>query len=142
MITVKWANEKKTIILWKFGESWTREEFHAATSLSRRLALSVEHTIHILVDISLANNTPSGVITLARTGMRSRTGNLGRVVVITKTHLWHRLYHYMEQVYPSDSIPLVFVKSFEEATEILPFDSEGYHSHQSGIATSLASLVR
>ena len=145
MITVMWKNEEKTIVIWRFGESWTREEFYDAQALSKRLTQSVDHIVHVIVDLLLVGNTPSSVITLARAGMRARSSNSGCVVVVARSHLWARLYQYMQSVYPMDLIPVTFMKSDTEAMETLQqsMSPDGCNSIQLNVnSTRFTSLVR
>lgn len=119
MIQVTWGNTEKTRLIMKFGVRWSRSEFWTASKSARNMMLSVEHSVDLLADMTLSFSTPRNVIHLVLSGMRTKTDNLGKVVVVSPTNLWLRLYQYIERAYPMDAIPVKFVETDAEAMEIL-----------------------
>lgn len=119
MITVQWANTEKTLLKWQFHHRWTRTDFLNACHTSKAMITNIDHTIHILVDLTDSRSHPSNIIYLVLTGMRMKTETTGQIVLISPSQLWLRLYQYMKRVYAKDMLPVEFVSSHYEATMVL-----------------------
>lgn len=127
MIQVVWANSEKTVLLMTFGYRWSRADFWNACQTAYRKVSSVDHTVDVIVDLSRSYSSVQNIVYLALSGMRMSADNTGKVVIISSSNLWLRLYHYIKRVYPADVLPVEFVAGYGEAMRVLekPFFVDG-----------------
>jgi len=133
---VTWANPQQTALLISFGKYWTRADFWQMCQQAYQMTASAKQTVNIIVDLSVSYTTPHNIIYLVLSGMRMRTDNVGKVVVISESQLWINLYHYMRRAYPLDVCKVEFVSGFHEAAQVLDtsffVDGTTAHATQQG----------
>ena len=61
MITVEWDNPEKTVLLMTFHPGWTWQDIYDASDEAYGFVDSVDHTVHILVDLSSVDNIAKGL---------------------------------------------------------------------------------
>lgn len=128
MINLTWAESDNKLLIWKFGQRWSRIDFLNACQKSRQMVESADHRVNILIDLSESRFYPTNLIYLTRTGMRMRSENTGQVMIVSESLLWLRLYQHFMQVYPMNSLPVEFMSSYHEAIQALQtsaHDSQG-----------------
>lgn len=131
-----WESPSKTLLIMKFGMRWSRTDFWNASRIARNMIMSVEHPVNILADLSLSFSTPQNIIHLVLSGMRSKADNVGKVVVISPTNLWLRLYQYLSRAYAADVLPVCFVETYEEAMTCFGIAADDSLSAYSGNSSS------
>jgi len=94
-------------------------DFLMACQKAQHMVASVEHTIDIWVDLSSVRSYPTSLMYLIHTGIRMRTQNTGKVIVVTESKMWSRLYQHFIQIYPMDALPIEFVGTEEKISHKL-----------------------
>lgn len=119
MITLNWVGSKQMVLIWEFGQRWSRTDFLMACQKSLTMTKSVDHSVNIIIDLSQSRFYPSNLMYLAYSGIQMRCKNIGTVVVVSESQLWSRLYHHLTQIYSMDSLSVQFVTSLDAAGYIL-----------------------
>lgn len=62
MITVEWANEAKTVVRWRFINTWTWDDFYAAQKEVDAMIDTVDGIVDGIILTSASQNLPSGAL--------------------------------------------------------------------------------
>jgi len=83
-IELLWDNKDKTVIRQVFDGRWTWEEFYQMNcNRIPEMMQSVDHTVHVFSDFSVARGVPiGGALTHARNVMRYYPENWGILVIV------------------------------------------------------------
>lgn len=119
MITLTWADTEQTLLEWKFGQRWSCSDFLTACQKAQHMMVTVEHTVDMVIDLSIVRFYPTNLMYLVHTGLRMRSQNTGQIIVVTESSLWSRLYHHFIQIYPMTVLPIKFVSSDQKTAQML-----------------------
>lgn len=85
-IEVEWYDEAKNIIVQRYPEAWSWDEFKRLQDIVPPMMREVSHTVHVVGDFSKHQYIPAGnPILHARNLMDSYPENFGMLIIITRT---------------------------------------------------------
>ncbi len=119
MITLTWADAEQTLLEWKFGQRWSSVDFLMACQKAQHMVKTIDHSVNMLIDLSIVRFYPTNLMYLMQTGIRMRTKNTGNVIVVTESTLWSRLYQHFIQIYPTSTLSIEFVSADQKTAQIL-----------------------
>lgn len=123
-ITVDWLDDRQTCVLWQFHRRWTADEYFEAVECSNRLIASKWSPVDVIADLGDYVPTTHNVLVLARRGFGYRPANLGRVIIVSQSAFWQRVYRMIGQ-HPfigGHSIQLAFDLNEAQAALIAAID--------------------
>lgn len=120
-ITVTWNTP--SVILLQFMPGWTWNDLYAAIKQADTLIASVEHTVHLIIDITRAGRIPGDFLRVAGDVFANGAArpNEGRRVVVGAGALIRAGYSTLARVYGGDlrDRPFHFTSSLDEARALL-----------------------
>jgi hypothetical protein len=119
MIQLTWENSENKLLIWQFDQRWSRADFLNACQKSQHMIETAGHPVNMLMDLSESQFYPSNLIYMGLVWMRSHAGKTDKVVVISPSRLWDRIYRHIFGIYSMDFLPVEFVSSCDEAMTIL-----------------------
>ncbi len=120
MISFGWGDYDHTYGVIEFNGDWTTENLVTSVSTIYNELKTANKPINLMIDLRHSAVPPTSVMGVASRIVTGRsTFPLGRVIVITKTFLWKRLYDAMSQSRLDYSIDIHFVESIDKAYELL-----------------------
>jgi hypothetical protein len=119
VITLTWADSEKNLLIWEFGQRWSATDFMTACQTSKQMKSSVTHSVDVVMDLSKSQFYPMNLMSLMRTAMRTRCHNTGKVMLVSESNLWSRLYQHVKKIYPKDVVQVEFVSSLTMAMKNL-----------------------
>lgn len=122
-INIVWANSEQTAIHIAFAPGWTWEHLKSAIQRADSMIASVEHTVHLLIDLSSAGGIPGDFMTMAGdilNGGAARV-NEGAKVVVGAGRLIRMAYGGFLRVYGQQlkGRPFLFASDIDEAQAII-----------------------
>ena len=89
---VEWDNPEKTIIRVTYPEKWTWNDFFESMVEETALMRTVQHTVHLLVDLRQSKSIPvGGALTHSRNALNDLPDNWGILAVVSTNVLIQRL---------------------------------------------------
>lgn len=119
MINLNWADSEKKLLIWHFGQQWSRIDFLNACQKSQYMMNSTDHLVNILVDLSASRSYPSNLTYMWLIWMRSHAKKTDKVALISSSQVWSRVSQHIFSVYSIDSLSIDFVDSYSEAVKML-----------------------
>lgn len=121
-IDVKWANDAQNIVHLTFERGWTWEDLKQAIQQADKLIDSVEHTVHLLIDIrngGIPNDFLGAAGDIFAQG--EARANEGKRIVIGAGMFIRAAYRSLQAVYGAKLAdrPFHFAANAEEAHEII-----------------------
>lgn len=120
-ITVTWSTP--SVVLLQFAPGWTWSDLYAAIKQADTLIASVEHTVHLVIDLTRAGRIPGDLVQVAGDVFASGTArpNEGQRVVVGAGPLIRAGYSALARVYGGDlrARPFRFTGSLDEAHALL-----------------------
>lgn len=120
-ITVTWSTP--SVVLLQFTPGWTWNDLYAAIKQADTFIASVEHTVHLVVDLTRAGRIPGDFMRVAGDVFASGAArpNEGRRVVVGASPLIRAGYSALARVYGGDlrARPFHFTGSLDEAHALL-----------------------
>ena len=119
-ITLNWDNEQQTIILIEYERPWNWDDFDQTAHELINMMGQVDHTVHIIFDISHAGMPPGGAMTRFKRVMQIEHPNRGQLVFISTpalTTFIRLVRHALNKIDPGDddTPPFEFVQTLAEA---------------------------
>lgn len=122
-ITVNWADAEQSIINLEFQPGWTWDDLYVAIRQADALIISVDHTVHLLIDIRKAGGLPGDFMRVAGDIFDSgeARANEGQKVVVGAGRLLQMAYGAFLRVYGHrlKNRPFHFTGSLDEAYALL-----------------------
>ena len=120
MITLTWADSDKQLLKWDFGQRWSRGDFLDACQEAHHMVETANHPVNLLIDLSASRFYPLNLMSLVHAGIQMKTEkSIEKVVVVSSSKLWSRLYLHLIRVYPMDTLPVDFVSSYQDPMQKL-----------------------
>jgi hypothetical protein len=127
-IAIQWHNPHRTAIHLELKRGWTWEELKDAIQEVDKMITSVEHAVHIIIDIRKAGSIPSDFMSMAGDIFASgdARSNEGKRVVIGAGSLIRIAYSGVLAIYGHKlaSRPFHFASNLNEAYEMIGEPSE------------------
>ena len=122
-IEIQWDNPEQTIIRLELKRSWTWEELDQAIHEADKLITSVNHMVHIIIDIRKAGGIPSDFMSMAGDIFASgdARSNEGKRVVVGAGSLIRIAYSGVLAVYGHKlaNRPFLFAANMDEAYKLI-----------------------
>lgn len=122
-IAIQWHNLAQTVIHLELRRGWMWEELTDAIQEVDRLITSVEHTVHIVIDIRKAGSIPGDFMSMAGDIFASgdARSNEGKRVVIGAGGLIRIAYSGVLAIYGHKlaNRPFLFASDLDEAYELI-----------------------
>lgn len=123
-ITLNWDNAQQTIILIQYERPWSWDDFDQTAHDLINMMGQVDHTIHIIFDISHAGMPPGGAMTRFKRVLDIKHVNRGRLIFISTpalTTFIRLVRHALNKIDPEndDAPPFEFVQTLPEARTLL-----------------------
>lgn len=120
MINFGWGDYDRTYGVVEFNGDWTTENLVTSVSTIYNELKTANQPINLMIDLRYSAVPPTSVMGVASRIVTGRsTFPIGRVIVITKTFLWKRLYDAMSQTRLGYSIDIHFVEDIDTAYQLL-----------------------
>lgn len=122
-ISVGWHNSDHTIVTLKFQRGWSWSNLYAALQQADEFIGSVQHTVHLLIDLREGGRLPLDFMSVAGDLFSSGDArpNEGKRVVVGAGRLVRAAYGSLLRVYGSKLAerPIQFADTLEQAIELL-----------------------
>ncbi len=117
-VTVDWYNPEKTILCYTFDVQWTWDDIQNVLEIAFSLIDSVDHPIHVLLDLR-ANTSPPRI---SAAGLRqvahspaTHHPNVTRIIIIGGGPMIRVLYDIFSRIYPQAAAYYQFADTLETA---------------------------
>jgi hypothetical protein len=118
-ISILWDNAEKTVIQYHFEGRWTWDEFHHALAEGNAMMDSVDHTVHVIVNMQNSMALPRGAIThIANLRIRKHR-RIGVTILIGASQLIQAIHSAMITIYPGIDKNFKMLPTLEEARAAL-----------------------
>ena len=123
-VSVRWDNERKTILRFIFWNEWETDQYLEAFNEAMTMIEDVSHVVDIINDLRTESFIPKGdTVSLFRNIIDSLPENAGIIVYVNNDVVQQRLYSVQSQFYqitnPRKPKRLFMVESVKEAYEII-----------------------
>jgi hypothetical protein len=122
-IEVNWANNTQTIIHLTFQRGWTWDDLEQALDRADAMIGSVQHMVHLVIDIRNGGGLPRDFITVAGDlfAQGQPRANEGQLVVVGAGIMMRAAYRGLLNIYGTQlqNRPFLFASSPEEAQTLL-----------------------
>lgn len=116
-IKVEWETDEKVVLLSIYEGTWDLDEFYAATHVINTMMDSVDHKVHLILDMRKSRGLPKGFIGAIRITGKKRHPCLGTMVLVGGNLLVRMFNDMFLKLYPrpDESKPMHMVANYEEA---------------------------
>jgi hypothetical protein len=114
-----WHNDEKTILRQVYLEGATLQDFYEVVDESYEMATSVDHTVHIIIDVTQTSRIPGNIISGMRYAANKIPPNRGLVVSVGLGTFMDMILGVTKKIYPTLAQNSYAVKTFEEAEKII-----------------------
>lgn len=122
-IAIGWYNPEQTIIHLELKRGWKWDQLKKAIAEADTMIISVEHTVHVLIDIRQAGGVPTDFLSAAGEIFASGDArpNEGKKVVVGAGLLVRTAYNGLVSVYGHKLAkrPFLFAANIQEARTLL-----------------------
>lgn len=118
MITYDWGNHEDTLMVVYFVGRWDLDEFRYASNEIVQLAQCRDEPIVILIDLRRSSGAPTGIMPIAFQYGRTYPKNIQRVIIISRTIIWEKLWDTIETIFGKTNFPIHFVKEVDMAYQL------------------------
>jgi hypothetical protein len=120
-ITVQWDNAEKSIVRYIYEGPWTLNDFNTAYLQARELMDTVDHKVHLIIDVTKSGLLPSNVLARSQSVARRHHPNEGSVVIVGASTFIRSLLEIYQRVYSDLVAPGKFhtAPNLEEARRLL-----------------------
>jgi hypothetical protein len=123
-ITVEWGNAEQSIVVIRYEGRWDGKDVHTALDQVFDMLSTVDHTVDFIVDMSQSKSTPTNLLAAAGRVER-RAPNTGRTVIVAVNTYLKAIADIARYVAPKTVGRTYFVKTLEEAYEVLSVNQPG-----------------
>ncbi len=102
-VNISWYDEDEDILHYRFGETWTWEEYEPILKTGRCMMRRKPHYVAVLNDMRETINTPNMLIPKAKQTIDSRPPNTGMVIFVTSSLFFSSLFDVLTRLYPDIS---------------------------------------
>ena len=99
-VTVRWEDETRRILRYRFDGMWNWDEYYSALIQGRRMMSEVQHRVCILNDMQNTSFVPDSFLIRARAVMETRPANAGLGVFISSDRFFQSMHQVFARLYP------------------------------------------
>jgi len=118
-IAVSWDNPQRTIICFDFSQGWDWDDVYAASDQATTMLDSVEHTVHIIMDIRNGGKIPGDLMSHAERIASGHHPRRGMMIVVGANRLLRTVGGGLRKLFPDATRNVIFASDLEEAYEII-----------------------
>ncbi|MCU0511545.1 MAG: hypothetical protein MUE40_03150 [Anaerolineae bacterium] len=122
-ISVGWYDGAQTILIWRFGESWTWDEYYAALEQTNQVLRRCSQPVALIVDTREARSFPRGLLTHAANGIETRQEGIWLAVVVIGHPVLRAIYdHFLpiaERLLPRQGLKMTHADDVESALRLI-----------------------
>ncbi len=118
-IRLTWDNDRKSVLRQQFEGSWELEDFYRAVDKTRKLLDGLSHTVHIILDTTLSERTPSNLLSAMRYVDSKVAPNQGEIVVVGADESLRSMLEIASRIAPDATGGGYFVDTLPEAYKLL-----------------------
>lgn len=121
-ITTIWDNPEQSIIRYVYEGKWTLTEFHQAFDTAYKMMNTVDHKVHLIIDVQNSTILPSGILSQGRTATnRAKHPNHGIILIVGANGLIRAMFDIFKKIYGQnvDATSYQFASNLDEAYKIL-----------------------
>lgn len=125
-VTIRWYDDKKTILLTEYSGRWTLEEYHRMIDAAVELNQGIPHTVHRIVDFTTAENTlPRNWLGGLRSNQRRIPNNIGCVVLVGAGTMMRTFTKIAEKLGYTGKSDLRFAETVMQAEQLIRSQCDG-----------------
>lgn len=121
-IDVFWDDDAQTTIRYKFGEEWALQDLLAATQADDALMDMVDHTVHLIFDMTDTKALPAGLVSSMRALETEISDQLGLIVLVGATTFFESLSNIFYNIFATGKKGLAAFKTattLDEARQLI-----------------------
>jgi len=118
-ITIQWDNTNQSVLLIAVSGLWSLEERNQTVEKAFAMIRSVDHPVHVMLDVSRNRFTPSNFLPLMYQAANERPASMSSVVIVTNRTLVRIVVNTFLKLYPSVTLNIHFVASILEARQYI-----------------------
>ncbi len=123
-VSTQWDNEEKTVIRYVYEGRWTWDEYYPAHQEAREMTKSVEHIVHVIVDVRNSTLLPKGALTHSRSALDNKPANEGITVIVGANFFIQVMANAARRIDPEPCKRYRFGSTIEEAHALLAKQEE------------------
>lgn len=125
-IHVGWGNEEEDLLLWKFENGWTEQDYYESHELLTDMCASKVNQVDVIIDLRRVIKAPPNILPIVRHAAAKRPGNARHVVFLVASTFWKRIFDMEKLVTPrSWQFSYHFAATVDEAYDLI--DSARLH---------------
>jgi hypothetical protein len=118
-ISVKWDNDKKTVVHYEFNGKWTWEEYHSAIQQAYEMVKELPYIVNMILDFRFANVLPSNALSIFGRSMKTPPKEFDLALIVSKSGFIEAIYNVFRRLNGKMAEKLVLVRTIEEARSVL-----------------------
>jgi len=118
-ISISWDNTDKTIIQYRFEGRWTWDEFNKGLFEANSMMDSVNHTVHVIVNMGNSAALPRGAITQIASLRTRKHPRIGVTILVGASSLVQSIHSAMTKIYAGIDRNFKMLPTLEEARAVL-----------------------
>lgn len=118
-VNVIWDDEAKTIIRQVYSGNTILDDYYLAVDEFVKLATSVEHTVHSIMDRTQVTSAPATMLQAIRYGNKKMPDNIGLRIILKPTIMTQIFVNIAKRVAPVLAVNIHFVDTLEEAYTLI-----------------------
>lgn len=115
MITVDWDNPDRTIILCRFEDPWTWNEYYAMSRQMAAMFDNIDHVADTIIDMTRGHAMPSGVLSHMGRAVKLHTAKKGIIILVGVGGIVGPIIQIMNRLYPKMTRHFQQASSLEDA---------------------------
>lgn len=120
MINFGWGDYDQTYSVLSFEGHWTTQDFASTISSMYHELKTEAHSIDLLVDLRHSGVPPTSIMGLASRVIKGQSASsFGRIIIISNTFIWKRLYEAVIHTHNAPLIDVYFVDNVDKAYQLL-----------------------
>lgn len=122
-VYVHWDDEDKSILCQVYTGAWTLDEFNHTIRKTHKLLSGLPHTVHIIVDLTQSERSPSNILAAIRDLDRYTTPNQGLVVLVGADAFSRSIISMAKRLAPRATLNGHFADSITEARQYIAMNA-------------------
>ncbi len=119
MIDFGWGDLDQTYLVVAFRDIWTSDQFVTMVATLSSNIRNANQSVNCIIDLRYSGVPPMSILGAVTSAVRQRSNNLGRVIVVSQSNIWKRLYDAFIYKKQDHRMDLIFVNSMDEAYPLI-----------------------
>ena len=119
MIVVDWGNADESLLIMKFIEKWTLEEYQDTNYKAYDMINQQSHPVVVIVDMRQSDGTPRGFLHASHQFAKMRPAHMLTSVVLADSAVWKTLWQTAIHLYGAiENGNITFVDTVDKAYKV------------------------